>query len=442
MVVGFFLSGCGESTKYKIRLEVWGVFDDSDAYGELFNQYRDINPFISSIEYRKLSPDTYKEDLLNALAAGNGPDIFMIRNTWTDSFRDKIIPAPPTLLTEKTFRDAFVDVAAEDFLGKDTLAYAMPLSVDSLALYYNKDLFNAAGITEPPKTWEELLGDVPRLTRIDAYGNITQSAIALGTADNINRSPDILLALARQYAIQGSERGVTAQSFTQALDFYTRFARFGSPEYTWNVRQHYSIDAFYEGTAAMMINYSWQIPTLRQKNAKFNFGVVPLPQFQGARPENLANYWGLAVAKNKTLETGNVGSNTSVPAGRYSEIRVHEAWQLLKFLTLPHPAQQITVTNVLSGNAKNFPLVSDPTALYLEKTGKPAARRDLVEAQKGDVFLSPFALGNLVAGSWEPGNPEAAETIIADGVGDVNRGERSVSDVASTVWQRILKFKE
>lgn len=443
-----FLSGCGFKSaapeKYLVKLEVWGTFDDSDVYADIFSEYRKINPYVGEISYRKLPLETYKEDLLNALAAGKGPDIFMIRNAWRSSFEDKVVPAPDRL-TEKQFRDAFVDVAAADFV-VDGKIYGVPLSVDSLGLYYNKDIFNAAGITSPPATWEELLADVGRLNAIDGFGNVNQSAVALGTAYNINRSTDILTALMLQMGsgigqTRGGRMEFSDEGSQQALDFYTQFARVGSNFYSWNPRLHYSIDAFYEGTLAMMINYSYHSATIKQKNAKLNFGVAPLPQFAGSAPVNVANYWGFAVAKNKVAEdTGMQGVSESTvkpDAEAVNALRIHEAWQLLHYMAFPHQGGKITLQNGLAGTTADFPLNSDPTKTYLEKTNKPAARRDLIDAQKNDVLIAPFALGNLIAKNWYQGNPEAVETIFAEMINGVNLGEKSISDALTTAGNRV-----
>ena len=202
LVGTLLLSGCGfreTNQPYKVDLEVWGVFDDSDAYAEVFSQYKRLNPHVGEIIYRKFLVDTYRQDPLDALAAGNGPDIFLIQNTWTPQFLDKVVPAPDYIADERIFREIFVDVVAKDFLTPDQKILGAPLSVDTLALYYNKDLFNAAGITTPPATWEEVVANVGKLTQIDGFGVINQSAIALGTAadpiGNINRATDILTTL-------------------------------------------------------------------------------------------------------------------------------------------------------------------------------------------------------------------------------------------------------
>lgn len=432
------LSGCGEpeSVPYEITLDVWGTFDDSDVFNQIVADYRKINPHIKDIKYRKLAPETYKEDLLDAMASGNGPDIFMLRNTWLSSFADKAIPAPAAMFTEKTIRDAFVDVVADDFLDEKKQVMAVPLSVDSLALYYNKDIFNAAGISAPPKTWEELVAMVPLLVKQDDFGNINQAAIALGSGENINRSSDILLTLMMQYGASITDARFSEQPDRQALEFYTQFSRLGLPVYTWNQRQHYSIDAFYEGTLGMMINYSYHYATIRQKNAKLNFAVAPLPQFDGQPPVDFSNYWGFAVAKNKAQVIDQSRPETALPTERYQQARVHEAWQLLSYLTLPHSSGTVRLSNALSGSAADFPVAIDPAKKYLELTRKPAARRDLIRDQQGDVVLSPFANGNLIAKSWKPGNTEQVEGLLIDTISSIVRGERNINDALSILDNR------
>jgi multiple sugar transport system substrate-binding protein len=446
VVSAVFLSGCSLKSSppegYKVKLEVCGVIDDSDVYQDIFAQYRKINSYVGDVNYRKFSTETYKEDLINALASGNGPDIFMIRNAWRESFKDKIVPMPNSAEAEKLYRESFVDVVASDFI-KDGQIYGIPLSVDSLGLYYNKDLFNAAGITGPPTTWEEVLGDLNKLNRIDRLGNINQSAIALGTAYNINRSADILTLLMLQMGSGIAQSSDGRASFSdensrKALEFYNQFSSIRSGTYSWNPRLHYSIDAFYEGTLGMMLNYSWRYAELQKKNAKLNFAVAPLPQFAGTPPVNFANYWGLVVAKNKIpVGSGAQAGGASIDPLKQSELRVHEAWQLLRYIAFPHVENMITLQNGLTGTTKTFSLAIDPTKKYLENTKKPAARRDLIEEQKNDIALAPFATGNLIAKNWYQGNPEGVETIFAEMIDVVNTGAKDINDALQVAASRI-----
>lgn len=439
------LSGCGEQKPipYKVNLEIWGLFDDSDVYRDAISNFRTLNEsHIGEIAYRKIVDiETYRQDLLTAFAEGKGPDIFLIRNSWMPDFANLIAPAPAYQTNEKEFRDAFVDVAADDLV-LDGKIYGAPLSVDSLGLYYNKDLLNAAGITVPPATWDEFLLDAKLLNSIDAFGNITQSAAALGTAKNINRSPDILVALALQQGVKretdgfSDKLGVSDGAMPRALDFYSQFARVGSEYYSWNSRQHYSIDAFSEGTLGMMFNYSWQVDALKRKNAKLNFSVASLPQFSGSAPANYANYWTFVVAKNKAPQVRE-GEQPTFPVERYNDLRVHESWQFLHFLAFPHPGKNVTLRNPLSDMSATFVMPDDPAKAYVEKTKKPAARRDLVAAQKGDPWLAPFSSGNLIAKGWRFPSIEQAESILAEAIESVNRGENTAQGALQVAGNQI-----
>ena len=210
------LSGCGcknsSATNYEVRLEVWGLFDDSDVMAKTISEYLKRNSRVKDIIYKKLTVDSYENDLMDALATGNGPDIFLVHNTWLPKHFDKLMPVPmdnlstnqAPILTPKQIQDQFMDVVSADFVS-DGKIYALPLSVDSLALYYNKDLLNQAGIATPPATWVDFDKAVKKITRIDSFGNITTSGAAMGMSSDaspgtgkINRATDILTLLLMQ----------------------------------------------------------------------------------------------------------------------------------------------------------------------------------------------------------------------------------------------------
>lgn len=443
-----FLSGCkATSSSYKTDLEVWGIFDDSNAYAEIFSKYKEANKFVGDLKYKKFTIDSYKDDLLSALASGQGPDIFMIHSSWLPSFKDKIEAAPDFILGEQEFRNNFVDVAADDFLSEGK-PYAVPLSVDSLALYYNKDLLNAEGISAPPKTWEELSDDVKKLRKIDSMGNITQAGAALGTIKNINRPTDILSLLMLQNGVQmtnqeglatferdTSVNGKSTRAGENAWTFYTDFARIGSPVYTWNNSLHYSIDSFFEGTTAMMLSYSYNLDTIRSKNAKLNFAIAPVPQFSGQSPVDYANYWGFAVAKNKMAKVG-INSKAQPVS---NEVRVREAWEFIKTLTTQNNGT-ITLVNMVSGTKQNTNFNFDPAKYYIENTKKPAARRDLIDKQKTDPVLGPFAYGNLIAKSWRQSDPSQIETIFSEAIDSINKGNATVSEALRLASTRVSRL--
>lgn len=443
--------GCKEKTvEYSTSLEMWGLFDDTHEYTKSFQTYSKAHPFVSSINYRKFADEeTYKKELLDYMAAGKGPDIFMIHNTWLPEFQDKIVPVPASIISEIDFKDNFVDVVADDFY-VDGQVYGVPLSVDSLALYYNKDIFNAAGIIDPPKTWAEVDDITQRITSIDRYGNIEQSAIALGTYENINRSTDILSLMMMQLGTEMSNRESKIATFDEpvsingtvrspakdALEYYTAFAQASQPIYTWNRSMDYSIDDFYEGDVAMMINYSWHYNTIKAKNAKLNFDVAEVPQFslnQVGGQVNYANYWVLVVSKNKQETVSNGLTITN-------DMRTSESWQFLKAMTFPTGDNPMIFYNVVNGQPFQIQFGDDLTELYLDTEGKPAARKDLIKKQKNDIKLRPFASGNLIARSWYQKNSKDVEKHLGEMITSVQLGRSSVSEAIELAANRITQL--
>ncbi len=443
------LSGCLKKadSKYDVTIEVWGVFDDSSDYNDIIQEYRKKHPFVKGITYRKFTIEEYEKTLLDALAAGNGPDVFMINNAWGLDYQNKIVPAPSNIIREQQLDANFVSVVKDDFY-IDNQLYALPLSVDALGLYYNKTLFNAAGMTEPPATWQEFDDAVRKLTQIDQYGNIVQAGAAMGTAKNVNRSIDIVTMLMLQSGVTmsgaggatfamptGNEvigNGQTVPAGEAALDYYTRFAQPAMSTYTWNNRQHYSLDAFTAGTVGMMLNYSWHYNTIKHKNPKLRIGVAPAPQFDVTKPVNVANYWAFAVAKNKK-------SLTSKGAVVPDKIRIHEAWQFIKYMTMAKKGN-FTIAHGVNGKQKNIVSEIDPAATYLAKTGKPAARTDLVTAQQADATLGPFAYGVINSHNWRRRSAQAVETIFADMIDQVILGKNTVSKAIKLAQSRVSQL--
>jgi len=399
--------GCrGEALK-EVQLEFWGVYDDSGVWHDLISEFRKEYPK-TKIKYYKKTFSTYEKDLLEAMATGRGPDIFMMHNTWLPKYKDKIVAASSELITLKEVQDNFVDVVIDDFTSGGSIA-ALPLSVDTLALYYNKDVFNTLGIPQPPTTWEAFSEDVKKITTKDERGNIVRAGVALGTARNINRSTDILSLLMLQSGVKMTDQERNQASFGQPLDyqgekyyagersleFYTDFANPLKSVYTWNNRMHYSIDAFYEGKAAMMLNYSYHIPTIRAKASYLNFGVAPMPQIKTSTNDiNYANYWGLAASH-----------NSDAP---------QRAWQFIVWLAQKENSQK-----------------------YLEKTKKPAARRDLILEQKDDPDLGVFAEQSLTAYSWYQVDNLTIEKHLADMIESIVTGEATLKEAINKAVNQI-----
>lgn len=403
----FLVFGGFEVKLQRVELEFWGVFDDPGAYEEAIRSFRRQNPNIN-IRYVPFPFEEYEKAVIDALAAGRGPDIWMIQNTWLPKHKDKLAPLPQDDkdLNYKlfNFQQDFVDVVRNDLVD-DGQIYGLPLYVDTLVLYYNKDLLNSAGIAKPPATWDEFNEAVGILTKTDKRGNIETAGAALGTARNINRSTDVLMLLMIQSGTEMIDRQRNEAAFANpvgfqpvgevALEYYTDFANPIKSVYTWNDNLFYSIDAFVTERAAMMFNYSHQIPVIRSKAPRLNFGVALMPQVKDSSARvDYANYFAPAVSassKNKKA-----------------------AWQFLIHLSS-----------------------RDSVLPYLRESLRPAARRDLIDFQKTDPDLGVFAKQALSARSWYQIDAPAIEKIFADMIEDVVFRRETIPEAIRAAEDRV-----
>ncbi len=432
----FLLSGClkgGNTINYEMNLEVWGFIDDSDAFKEINKNYKTLSPQIKQLQYKKVSSNVeeFEKELINAIASGKGPDIIFFHSSWLLDHTDKVAPHPQSAQYLNQFNKKFIDVASTDFINNDEI-YAMPLYSDTLALFYNKDIFNQEAFTKAPETWEEVVEYTRKITKLDQNGNFSRSAIALGRSNapgSINRASDIINLLFMQNEIKILNEEGTRTEFDRVvlssslLDFYTKFAK-NSPFYTWNSKMENSIDSFRFGKTAMMINYSYMANRLRETDPKFNFEIAPVPQVDLENKVNYANYWGLAVVKNKALvpETPNQIINYT------NKDRIKESWKYIKYVTMG------TITNKEGQEVSPTP---DPTKSYLELTKKPTARKDLIEEQKNDPELGIFAVQALTAKSWQGPSDAVTEPIFNEMIDNVVSGKLIARDAIKTAASRI-----
>lgn len=396
-------------TREDVTLEFWGVFDQKSAFDQAIAQFEASHPRVE-VNYTLFSYEDYESAVIDALAAGAGPDVWMIHNTWLPKHGDKLRPMPKEipgldepLVTLKDYQTTFADVVYRDLVANNEI-YAMPLYIDTLALYYNKDLLNGAQIARPPRTWEEFNIAVETLTKLDDRRNILQAGAAIGSARNINRSSDLLMSLMIQSGVQMVRADASTASFSQsvnnqavgerALQYYTDFTNPSKRTYTWNDQQHYSIDAFAEGGVAMTLNYAHQIELLKAKAPSLNFAIAPIPQLSDADVRTYANYW--------------------APAVTNASQHPNEAWEFIAALTS-----------------------KDSALTYLATTGRPAARKDIIESQKNDLELGVFAAQALSARSWHQIDNVAIERIFADMIDDVNFNRATTAEAIRNAESKV-----
>lgn len=388
LLITFLAAGCFGGSKGpaapQVTLKIWKPFVDSEKFSTIIQAYRDKRPNVQ-IEYTERNINTYQDDLLNALASGQGPDIFSINNSWLPKYYDKIVAAPEKTLSFTDYKNSFVDVMVQDFTRQNKV-YGTALWVDSLGLYYNKDLLGTAGIARPAQTWSELSKQVQKLTKQDSNGYFSRSGVAMGENANVNRSVDIVYLLMLQAGLVPWDASALNPTFTQGIvtgsgtrspgvegvTFYTSFASPASQNYTWNDRSDYSIDAFANGRASYLYSYPYTIATLYQKAPNLNYDIAPVPQYSLDNSSvNLANYFGEVVNKQSKVSDW--------------------AWDFLKFATS-----------------------KDVLKKYYAVDKEASGRKDIIEEQIQDPKIGVFAHANLTAKSFYKPDQEKLDTIFGN----------------------------
>lgn len=430
LVVLFLTAGFGckglttaqqQATK-PVTLEYWTVFDDVDALQKEIASYRGLRSYLN-VNVRQLRLEELYPRLIEALSEDHGPDIISIQNRDLGKFLSKLSAMPDsindtTVLVEKgkfgetvtvnsqvvpmvnlnQLDSEYIKVVRDDVVREGKI-YGLPLSVDMMAVYYNKDLLDRSGIAQPPTNWDEFQQAVKKITKYDKKtGKIIQSGAAFGTGE-IPGSDDLLYILYQQSNLNFVGGGGQAQfnqggASADVMNFYTDYANPARDTYAWSSDQGEALDAFVNGKVGFFFGYSYHLPVIKARAPQLDFRILPLFQLNPDKPINVANYWVQTVtAKSK---------------------HQNEAWGLINFLA--H---------------------SKATKDYLDKTNRPTALRAYIADQKTKLELEPFVDQILIAKNWYRGaDYAAAKKAISDmisqwlqPVGDVNRPEEIQNNI-------------
>lgn len=275
---------------------IWGVLPAQDMQNLLVAATQNDQSF-KSVTYKEKNPATLASDLAAAIATGGAPDLVLASQEQLRSLSKFISPIPPTMLSARTFANAFVQEGELFTAPAGQGYYGVPFLVDPLVLYYNRSILASSGIGKPPTTWESLVGLVPNVAKLTSSRQVTQALVAFGTYDNVKNARGILSTLFLQqgvgisaYSPNGSlvaDLGGTAADGSSAgqavLGFYTQFADPAKVSYTWNGSLPLSEQAFLAGDLALYFGYASEARFLSLANPNLNFDVAPVPQPATAR---------------------------------------------------------------------------------------------------------------------------------------------------------------
>ncbi len=358
------------------------------------------------VKYVQKSAYTFNQDLLEALALGTGPDMFLLSDSLAFHYANKISVIPYQSYPLSSFKSNFAGAGEVFLTSKGVLAF--PLSIDPLMMYYNRSVLDASGIIYPPASWDDLVSLAPKLTKKDDSNKIIKSMVGLGQFSNITNAKDIIAALFMQ-AGNGivMEKDGTYNSNLNApvsnpklslsaiLKFYTDFADPNQSVYSWNKSFANSNDTFSAENSALYFGFASELPSLVNRNPNQNLGISSFPQIKdaGFKLTN-AHVMGIALlSSSKNLNTA------------------------------------FTAAGLLSmGNfASKFAAV----------TGVAPARRDLLKVRPPDSYFPIFYDSALYARSWIDPSPTDTNNIFRNMVEGVLSNNVTVDSAISGASSRL-----
>ena len=389
----------------KVTLKVWGFEDPKNLAGVLA-AYKKISPNVN-VDYKKVSEMDYENQLLEALALQKGPDVFVLDNNSIIRQKEKLAPADPKVFGLERIKTLFPQVVEQDFVSGGGV-YALPYSIDTLALLYNRDFFDEAGIIDPPKTWESFQTYVSALLRLNDFGAVIRAGGAMGGASKtIPQAADILNMLLMQnggITYEREDLGVNLNfrargDAYKALAFYLQFSSPKSNYYTWSGNQGNSIKSFADRKVAMILAYKKYLETIKKTNPFLDFGVAQAPQVGGEEKViSHSDYIGYVVSRQSKAQSW--------------------AWDFIVN----------TATNVSAQRE------------YMKATKNPPALRALIGEKVNDPEMGVFARQALTARSWPQVDGAKIEEILNEAIYNSIYNGADYNAVLKEAYDKIVKL--
>ena len=361
------LAGCGggdedaPAAEVLLRFLTMGTPDEVQIFKDLAEEFRAANP---SVRVRVMTGTEYLVKLQTLIAADTPPDVFPLLDFHMRDYVDKgvLLPLGEMAEADPSFDlDDFYPLALEA-MSQDGVLYAIPRDVTSLVVFYNKSLFDEAGVAYPSADWDwdELVEKAKALTVYGEGGRIMQYGFGTQGA-----SEPILVTFVRQNggAFFDEQRGkfqFDHPAVMGGLQFLADLINVHRVAPGVSAAEQQDPNAlFTSGKLAMYLTGRWNVPTFAQIRS-FEWDVCP-------------------PAKGVQSATGTIVSGYMIPKGSPHR---EEAWQWVKFLTGVEGLTRLTKTGLLVPSRKSIA----ESSVFLTPDEPPTADR---------VFLDVISVGSL-----------------------------------------------
>ncbi|KXZ39258.1 carbohydrate ABC transporter substrate-binding protein, CUT1 family [Alkalithermobacter thermoalcaliphilus JW-YL-7 = DSM 7308] len=286
-----FVTGCSgvsdEVSKENRVTIVLGCWGSSPAETELLDKqierFEEIYPHIK-VEKQVITGD-YNQAMQARIASKTEPDVYYLDVFQAPAYISGGVIEPLNDYIDMEDVKDFEEFLIEGFK-KDDNIYALPKDYNSLAIFYNKDMFEQEGI-DSITTWSELKEAAKSLTKDGVVG------MAL-SADAARFIPFMIQAGGK--INDGDDVVFNTQQAAEGLDFYFSILKDGYAKQPQELGVGWNGDALAQRKAAMVIEGGWMIPFMKEAGPDVNYGIAKLPR--GNQEGNLAFTVGYAMSAN------------------------------------------------------------------------------------------------------------------------------------------------
>lgn len=277
MIIGLFLSSCA-STKTNVNFVFMRTSDETEPYWEeVIADFEAANPDIN-INLNVFTWDEGRQKIAEMVDDGRPPTLARIATRWAPEYVATGLLEPVDDYMSDEFREEFIPLLIQEGAQYRNRTFGLPVTMGTRALYYNKDLFTRAGISDPPETWDELRESALKISQLSngIYGFGLQGGNHIETGTYFyyflwGNGGEALTPDGTR-AVFNSPEGIEALNYLRAM-IDTGATQ---PDPTRDDRG--ALEAgFVNGRYGMIITGPWLAKRLDQEAPNVNYGIAPIP---------------------------------------------------------------------------------------------------------------------------------------------------------------------
>ncbi|MBN4006808.1 ABC transporter substrate-binding protein [Nostoc sp. LPT] len=293
------------STPVTIKLSGWGGnLVEQKLLKQVLLDFEAQHPNIK-VKYEAIS-DQYMDVIKTRLVGEAAPDVFYLESVEAPFLMSQNVLEPLEAYITPEFDLADFEDSLLDSFKYQNHIYGLPKDYSTLALFYNKKAFAAAGLSNPPATWDELRTYSKQLTaKLNKYG--------FGENPDLARQVYKIKAFGGQLVDQNSYATFASEASLQGLELVIdQYQKDRSSAQKSDVGTNSGSEMFGQGKVAMVIEGNWAIPYLTETFPQLEFATAQVPTINNKKGTMLLT---VAYVMNKQAQ------------------HKAEAWELISYLT-------------------------------------------------------------------------------------------------------------